>query len=98
MMEWLYAMLKDGKEIEWNWFIAEGSYKFDILEKTIKGGYLTKYFKAPSAPFELYVNHEKSDGTYIRFKESWEKKNSLTLKDNIKKLKQYVKDNKGLTS
>ena len=53
LMEWLYDMISKGEQVTWNFFVAEGSFKFDISPETIDRRYYKKYFEAPSAPFEL---------------------------------------------
>lgn len=57
LMEWLYSMLKEGKSIKWSWFVAEGSFKFDISPETIERRYMKKYFQSDSSPFEFDLDH-----------------------------------------
>jgi len=53
LMEWLMSLLRSGKIIKWSWFVAEGSFKFDISPETIERRYLKKYFQSDSSPFEF---------------------------------------------
>lgn len=79
LMEWLFKKILDGDKVSWKWFVAEGSFKFDISPKTIKERYHVKYFEAESAPFELYSDPDDSimHTSLIRFKERW----ALKMKD-----------------
>ncbi len=72
LMEWLFKKLQNSEDVTLKYFIAEGSFKFDISPYTIKTRYFEKYFTAPSGPFELFHNHDTfSDQARIRFKESF---------------------------
>ncbi len=74
--EWLFRDIKAGKEITYAYFVSEGSFQFDVSPYTIETRYYKKYFKAPSAPFETWLDLTKGiDGTtMIRFKEAFELK------------------------
>ena len=68
LMEWLFKLLHEEKKIiTWDYFVSEGSFKFDISPETIERRYFKKYFKAPSAPFELYVG--SFEQTCVKLKE-----------------------------
>lgn len=66
LFEWLMGLLREGKEIKWSWFVAEGSFKFDISPETIERRYYKKYFLSDSSPFGLWDNH--FDQTYVILK------------------------------
>lgn len=68
LMEWLYDMIRKGEQVTWKYFVAEGSYKFDISPESIERRYYKKYFEAPSAPFELIHDQEKMEDMIV-FKE-----------------------------
>lgn len=74
LMEWLFSRIQKGSKTGYKWFVAEGSYLFDVSPKTIDERYFKKYFEAESAPFELYYD-EQVGKDFIRFKESWMLKN-----------------------
>lgn len=74
LMEWLFERMQNNERTTWKFFVAEGSYKFDISPKTIEERYYKKYFVAPSAPFEMYNDSDIGD-SLIRFKEAWMLKN-----------------------
>ena len=69
LFEWLFDLIQQGKTVTWKYFVAEGSFKFDISPYSIETRYYKKYFLAPSAPFELYQDDLKGD--MIQFKESF---------------------------
>lgn len=74
LMDWLFQRIQNGERTSFKFFVAEGSYLFDISPKTIKERYYIKYFEAPSAPFETYYESEISD-EYVRFKDAFSLKN-----------------------
>ena len=41
--EWLFKKIKAGDEVTYEYFVAEGSFKFDISPYTIEGRYYKKY-------------------------------------------------------
>lgn len=71
LFEWLFDLIQQGKTVTWKYFVAEGSFKFDISPYSIETRYYKKYFLAPSAPFELLVSDDKLKGDMIQFKESF---------------------------
>ena len=73
LMEWLYDMVQKGEQVTWKYFMAEGSYKFDISPETIDRRYYKKYFEAPSAPFELKYDQQLGESVIV-FKEREERK------------------------
>ena len=66
LMEWLMKKLRNGEKILWSYFVAEGSYKFDISPETIERRYYKKYFLAESSPFALDI--DQLENTYIILK------------------------------
>lgn len=80
LMEWLFLKIREGHEISWKWFVAEGSYRFDVSPKTINERYFVKYFEAESAPFEIYHDIDKGLDM-IKFKDSFERQ--LQVKPNL---------------
>lgn len=53
LMNWLKQILDQGQIIKYSWFVAEGSFKFDISPETIERRYSKKYFQSDSSPFTL---------------------------------------------
>lgn len=78
LMEWLFERIQNREETSWSWFVAEGSFRFNISPETIDRRYYKKYFEAESAPFELY--HDQKKGIdMIRFKEHVYMRNDLDI-------------------
>lgn len=61
LMRWLFDLVHSGKTITYKWFVAEGSYKFDVSPKTIDNQWYTKYFESESGPFALEADELKGD-------------------------------------
>ena len=78
LMEWLMSKLRKGETVSWKYFVAEGSYKFDISPETIEDRYCKKYFQADSSPFALYTNELNT--TYCILKKMENAKTTLDIK------------------
>lgn len=57
LMNWLKQILDEGQTVKYTWFVAEGSFKFDISPETIERRYSKKYFQSDSSPFTLDLNN-----------------------------------------
>jgi len=70
LMEWCMAEIRSSKDgqIKFDYFVSEGSFKFDISPETIERRYYKKYLSvnAVSSPFTLWT--DQFNVTYILLK------------------------------
>lgn len=72
LFEWLMSMLNEGKEVKYSYFVAEGSYKFDISPETIERRYYKKYLSpdAESSPFGLFTTHLNVSYIILKYRDN----------------------------
>lgn len=70
LFEWLMGLIRQGKIIKWSWFVAEGSFKFDISPETIERRYYKKYFLSDSSPFGLTTDDRDQTIIILKNRES----------------------------
>lgn len=71
LIEWIIAMLNDGKKVTWDFVVSEGSQLFDGSPETIERRYYKKWFKpeAISSPVALDVDENKKTIVVFRKRE-----------------------------
>lgn len=78
LMNWLKQILDEGQTVKYSWFVAEGSFKFDISPETIERRYSKKYFQSDSSPFTLDL--DQWDQTIIVLRKRDKPKTNLDIK------------------
>lgn len=69
MMDNLKMRLEKGEVIEWDQWVCDAAFEFDVqADPTIEKRYYKKYFKSKKGPFELYSG--QFDRLYIRLKDT----------------------------